>query len=1043
MIHRIESNFNFDGISDILLSVSQQQIKHHYVWDDSIGGFFPIDSVIRLKNKNLFWYYANPQLVDSNFPDNTKVADFNGDGKSDLLKIEDNSIQVYEMTTQGQFNNIFSTTKESLDEIMYFGDFNGDGKTDILAPIANDSSNWIMYISTGNAFRKELYTNFYLYKPINQGSPRKNRNTQRTYATPDLNKDGKSDFLIFESQVWFRDGVLDWNNPDSSYGFNYLRNEGVDPSGRPIFANVYHIDPKELNWDGEDINYSMYGEHYIPLFGNFRITQLNTDFAIIHKTKLITWDLGNKINKISKIKTITQGGIKTEAGYASLTSAGNIYKANDTASLLYPYVNIIENINYDIVSKLIQGDRKQDFRYKDMVGHLHGKGMLGFRQSARSTFYAGGLESTKVWSGSAMNLVDEVLPAKEWSIKTTSEDAVFPADISQYNSELLSFKGYEYKIEKRLNGNIVTSYSEADKPKIVTAVNPHITTSKDFQKDIKTVHIVLSYDDLYLPTKSTTDINEGFATTTTEVAYNAPITAGANYSIGKPLWKTETVQVYGDIKNGKEEYEYNGSLLVKKKTYNRDNTQYIEESYGYDGFGNIIQKTVRNPYNNDQVQAATIKSQYDDKGRFVIKKTDHLDLTTLFTYNNWGQILTQTDPLNNKLTNSYDAWGKLLTSNTNLSGTTTFTYEKLTNGDAKVTEYSPDDDQKVTYVNILGQSYKSSVKGFAQGAYISSEIKYDVLGRKIKESEPYFEGSAATKWNITAYDEYSRPIKFTSFTGKTVETTYQGRAVKTIETNNNNRSKTQVFDVTGKLYSVTDLGGTITYKYNAAGENTEAKYGTNTVKTGYDYWGRKNFFYDPANSVDENHAYRYEYNGYGQLIHAISPKGHKYYQYNTWGQQFRQTEVANDNTSTNKNIIFQYDIKGRLIKKTGTNKGEYYDSHINYDAHGRVVSSVESSNGKSYYRKNIKYDDKGRIVSYEKGLSSSGNITKATVENIYSVWNGELYQVKDQTSDRILWELTETNDKEQVLKAKLGGTDIENTYDGNSFLYSQVLQEIC
>ena len=44
--------------------------------------------------------------------------------------------------------------------------------------------------------------------------------------------------------------------------------------------------------------------------GIFRIAQLNTDFIILHKTKLITWNMGGNIPKISRIKSITQGGVK-------------------------------------------------------------------------------------------------------------------------------------------------------------------------------------------------------------------------------------------------------------------------------------------------------------------------------------------------------------------------------------------------------------------------------------------------------------------------------------------------------------------------------------------------------------------------------------------------------------------------------------------------------------------------------------------------------------------------------------------------------------
>lgn len=1036
----IEGDFDGDGTSEFIISILKD------VYEEIIGndwnGYPEVQGATAIGSE-VFDFYFDPRsgiLKKLNIPVSEYslmksykppiLIDFDGDGKTDILSLSD-AARIYSLDRTKNFVNSANITNKISREGLLTADFNGDGKTDVMSPIKDGSSDWKLYMSTGVDFKEFYYSNLFLYHPVNQGPPRKNRNTQRTYATPDLNKDGKSDFVIFESQVWFRDGWTDWNNPDSSYGFNYLRNEGVDATGKPIFANVYHIDPVELNMEGETTNYSKYGEHYIPLFGNFRIAQLNTDFAIIHKTKLITWDLGNKLNKISKIKSITQGGVKTDIEYAPLTSTGNIYKSYyDTNPLPYPYVNITENVNYDVVSKLTQGARKQDFRYRDMIGHLQGKGMLGFRQSARSTFYADGYEPTKVWSGSEMNPLTEALPLKDWSIKTNDENSIFPSDISLNNTQLLSYKDYQYKIDKLLNGNVVTTYSDADKPRIVTAINPYITTSKDFQRDIKTVHTVVNYDNLYLPTKSTTSVNDGFAITTSEVGYNSPNTEiGSNYAIGKPLWKTETMQVYGDTKGGKEEYEYNGSLLTKKKTYNSDNSQYIEESYIYDGFGNVIQKTIKNPFNNDQVQSATTKSQYDDKGRFVIKKIDNLGLETNITYNDWGLVFTQTDPLNNTLTNTYDAWGKLLTSKTNLGGTTTYIYEKLSNGDAKVIEYSPDGDQKITYTNNLGQNYKSTVKGFANGSYISSEVVFDILGRKIKESEPYFEGAGASKWNVTEYDDYSRPIKLTAFTGKIIETSYSGRTVTATETNANNRFKTQVYDPIGNLSSAKDKGGTITYRYNAAGDNIESKYGTNSVTTKYDNWGRKSEFNDPSNGI-----YKYEYNGYGQLIHTISPKGHKYYQYNALGQLYHQTENSNDGTSTNKNITFEYDGQGRIVKKYGTSKGEAYSSYVNYDANGRVISSGEEGNGRNYLRKGVIYDDKGRITSYEKGLYSSGVYTKVNIENVYSPWDGEMYQLKDKASGKILWELTEANAKGSVLKAKFGGTIVENAYDTNNFL---------
>lgn len=209
--------------------------------------------------------------------------------------------------------------------------------------------------------------------------------------------------------------------------------------------------------------------------------------------------------------------------------------------------------------------------------------------------------------------------------------------------------------------------------------------------------------------------------------------------------------------------------------------------------------------------------------------------------------------------------------------------------------------------------------------------------------------------------------------------------------------------------------------------------------------GKKIEFNDPSNGV-----YKYEYDGFGKIKKIISPKGNKLYTFNNVGQLVSQNEIstADGGQATNKIITFTYDNKGRLISKSGTSKGKSYSSNISYDPQGRVISSSESSNGKYFIKKGITYDDKARVISYEKQLYSSGVLTKVTVENFYSTWNGDLQLVKDKTSGKILWELKNTNERGQVLNAKLGAAEITNLYDDtNGFLTkvnhsSQVKQDI-
>ena len=200
-----------------------------------------------------------------------------------------------------------------------------------------------------------------------------------------------------------------------------------------------------------------------------------------------------------------------------------------------------------------------------------------------------------------------------------------------------------------------------------------------------------------------------------------------------------------------------------------------------------------------------------------------------------------------------------------------------------------------------------------------------------------------------------------------------------------------------------------------------------------DSWGRKSEFNDPSNGI-----YKYEYDGFGQPKKIISPKGIKEYTYNNLGQLISQKELSTTDggQATNKTISYTYDNKGRVISKDGTSNGKTYNSNISYDPQGRILSSSESSNGKYFIQKGITYDDKGRVISYEKQLYSSGVLTKVQIENVYSTWNGELYQVKDKVTGKALWELKETNAKGQALKGKLGAADINNAYDSYGFLTS-------
>lgn len=982
-----------------------------------------------------------------------KMGDFDGDGKTDFLRF-DSGNRPFIVQFKKESNNLYSVIErgyyqnddrvKGVNQRAVIGDFNGDGKSDLLIPTSDTTTDWYLYQSTGKAFLEEFKSNFALFRKdqlVNSndnGTATIERTSHQAY---DLDRDGKSDFVTFNyrkervkfgsSQTIF--SIYYYNTVDIKISagekkFNndirYAFNEGPLADRSPMGGGTY------LN---ERTKYDMQ-----ELLGNFRINQSIHQIILVSPSNIrgVSGDRLKKIDfydvsKEARISSITQGGVKTDISYKELDPIAhpNFYQAVKKEK--YPYMELANVQQSYAVSQIQQEGKKQDFRYRGLLAHLQGRGTVGFRQTVRSSWYADGLENTKVWNGVEIDPLNESLPIKEWSIRTTDEAKVFPTDISENNTQLLSFKSILYDTYKLLDGQVVsTPVSDTDKPKVVTATVPKSTKTKDFLTGT-TINSSIIYGDYYLPKQTVSNVNNGYAVTTSDFEYIHNISgAGSDYFVGRPKNKTEKSQAYGDTKSSKEEYTYENNLLKTLKSWNRDNTGYLLETYDYDGFGNITQKITSNSVDS---QTQTNGTLYDPKGRFIVKKTDNLGLETNIEYNDWGQIKKQTDALGNTLVNTYDAWGKLLTSKTNLGGTITYQYNRDNNSNIIVTQYHPDGDISKKYTNKLGQEYKVSTKAFGQGQYVSQETQYDILGRKIKESEPYFEGQSPSQLNTIAYDDTVFPakIKATSFNGKQMETSVSNLTTTVKELNGYQRTTSKTTDALGNVSSSTDKGGTIQFTYNAAGEQIKAQYAENIVTTKYDSWGRKSEFNDPSNGI-----YKYEYDGLGQPKKTISPKGTKEFTYNNLGQLISQKEISTTDggQATNKLISYSYDNKGRLISKSGTSKGQSYSFSASYDPQGRLLSSSESSNGKYFIQKGITYDDKARVTSYEKQLYSSGALTKVQIENVYSAWSGELYLIKDKVTGKTLWELKETNAKGQMLKSKLGAADINNTYDLNGFL---------
>lgn len=965
------------------------------------------------------------------------LGDFNGDGIDDIGRnfissstiIDGESVPIntfrafnLKKNSQGNYSlsEAFSAEYSGLSSQVQIADFNGDGISDLFVR-TNVNNHYIINLNTGKNFLKIPYFNDFASTESYTADKNGNYSVAKVL---DINADGKSDIINFSTNY----NIASSTSASTVLTIKVSENQGY-LNGKVQFGSKTVTN----NFDAPVIFRDIIGLRQNALYvytptANQKLGRV-TDFS--HYSNLPR----------SSINRIEQGGVATLISYYG---EGN-YKAIKNEK--YPLMELGE-VNSPIVSTISNQNGTKLFYYRGLIINLHNKKPIGFRQMASSSWIAG-METTKIWSGTETDPLNEGVPIKEWSIRTNDLSKIFPTDISENNTELLSFKYTTYQSDKLVNGQVTTTISDADKSKVVTSIVPKKTISKDFLTNTVTIGEVV-YDNYYLPLQGITNTNNGLGIQTITYKYiHNPAGIGTDYFIGRAQSKTSIVQAYNDTKSSKEEYTYENNLLKTLKSWNSDNTGYLQESYNYDIFGNIIQKEISNSLD---AQVQTTKAEYDSKGLFVVKKTDNLGLVTKIEYSDWGQITKQTDPSGNTINNVYDKWGKLLTSKNNLAGTTTYQYNKDAEYNTTLTQYDPNGNVSKKFTNKYGQEYKTSTKAFGQSKFVSRVTVYDGLGRKVRESEPYESASADSeppydlRWNFVDYDDTFFPVKTTtttlgklslqdkkveSFIGKQVITTVSGLTTTNKEINGYGRTTSQTVDALGNIISSTDAGGTIQFSYNAAGKQTKAQYAENIVTTKYDAWGRKSEFNDPSNGL-----YKYEYDGFGLPKKIISPKGIKEYTYNNLGQLISQKEIStgDNGETTNKNIAFSYDDKGRLISKSGTSNGKAYGSNIVYDPQGRVLSSSENSNGKYFIQKGTTYDDKARVISYEKQIYSSGIFSKVQIENVYSPWNGELYQMKDKSSGKILWELQETNIRGQVTKAKLGAVTVNNMYDDSGFL---------
>ncbi|QTD36385.1 VCBS repeat-containing protein [Polaribacter batillariae] len=925
-----------------------------------------------------------------------QVGDHNGDGKQDIYHFKEGKLYIY---TLNESNNLVLLHEETDSGIklsinnyntpILMGDYNGDGKTDFIVATANKSKNWRFFISKGKNYYKQTKSLPYGYyqneKKNIGGFPTPNYTYyEYRYTAQDVNGDGKTDLIMHNvnTTVNYREEKL-----SSAEYISIYKSNQISSTVTPTFSY-------ETGYTDTSGEVHKYGS---PIFLESNVTNGNLEYGYISVNNIFMYEFKKNHRKDVTLKSITNNGVKTTIDYERLGIPENPYGSQVYSSDYnqnYPFVNINRANSFQLVKKLTEEGagikRYQDFLYHGAVSNIN-IGFQGFLKTKRSNWYGNGVGT--LWTISKHDVTKKGVATEQWVSTSSYEGSSYMSKTTNtFSTNLTSNKVFTNIPTKVVQHNALSG----------------VTTTKNYTYD--------GYKNLL--TENST-YNGG----SKNITYTYSNNASANtqyYHIGRITKKVETNTIGGNTFTSEEAYSYNNNLLTQKKVKG-NGTPWNTENITYDAFGNVTRKTLT----PSGLAARTENFKYDSSGRFLIESTDIEGLKTKFTYDGFGNPITTINPYGQKTTFTYDGWNRLISEKNYLDKITTFAYTYLNGGGLKKTTNYPQGTDEIAEYNALGWVLKSGALGI-NNKWTYKSIEYDVAGRKIRESEPYF--TSPSQWNTMAFDVYGREITRTSFNGLVANITYNG-LVTTV--NDGTKTVKTTKDGRGNILKMEDSGGIINYTYFGNGTMKTANYGSHVVSTEIDGWGRKTKLTDPSAGT-----YTYRYNNLGEVLEETTPKGKTTYTYDGFGK-ITTKKVSGE--ETNLSLNYTYNSTTKLLTSIQGNNArtnENYTYTYLYDSYKRP-SATKEQNGQASFEYQVARDSYGRVNAetyISKNLENNVSST-IKVRNIFDANSGILTEIQDYNAGTSLWKLKEVNQKGQAKEVLLGnGMVKKRTYDQFGFL---------
>lgn len=803
---------------------------------------------------------------------------------------------------------------------LYFNDFNGDGLPDILFyDSATHISNW--WVNKGNFQFQHPSSSFDLGAAILSSG-------LKNISIGDFNSDGFADVCIFNEisgkyKIYVNDGQ-----------FHFSLYNWLNPIPEKIFKNSLVSLPGNY-YPNTFSGYLIFD----PANGHNEIWQNN--FGTDHYRKIIYINEG--INKGYAFNYSTLSG--------SHDKTGNTVYRSKVGQTTYPTCEISNN--FEVVSSFwvlhpILGIPLQSiaYSYEGARYSLNGRGFRGFTTISETNNL--GVRTVKNFYQDTSSNIFIGDPIKDLTIYKPNGDiiskSVYKLGYKFYPNNFFGMSFYSYTQE-----NVSTNFE-------LNGSVDNVTRSAQQVDDFgNVIYSVVDYGNGY---KDST-INEYLNDTAQWILGRLTYAKLFRIAPNKPT----------QIKSCSFEYNPTTGQMIKEISYaDLDVNQQLTKTYLYDATGNIIEHTTTG-WNGRFMENRTTKTIYDAGGKYILKKINPLGHTTLFSYDNFGNILSSTSE-DSLVTNfEYEPFGRIsktrypdgnwasvdyVNYSPNLTNSIAF-YNDGVNCSYAIYKQFSNKQPEIEFYDYLDKQIGVERIGF-DGTHTVIEKFIDANGRLTKESRIHFQNETPVYINYL-YDTLGRQIE-QIYPGNRVQRINYSPHVKelinpkgqkkTVITNqkglpqeikdDNDKSISYDYDPSDNLLSLTDSkGNTITYEYDLRGYKssvTDPDLGTYSFV--YNAFGELIKQTDPKKNVTD-----IEYDGIGRVTKKTEHEGNTFWIYD---QGLRGTgklsKIINYN---NVSVTFQFDSLGRASKVVNVINSKTYQTSYTYDALGRLKNLVYPS----------------------------------------------------------------------------------------------------